>query len=57
MIKSVFRVFEEALQPQKIARVLKFWIKEVEGLYYLSSKTKALISCTVTAGFLMIWLI
>ena len=31
-----------AVQSQKMARGLQFWIKEVEGLYYLCSKTKAL---------------
>ena len=29
-----------AVQPQKIARGLKFWIKEVEGLYYVYSVNK-----------------
>ena len=29
-----------AVQPQKMARDLKFPIFKVEGLYYLSSKTK-----------------
>ena len=29
-----------AMQPQKMARGLKFWIKEVEGLYYLCSENK-----------------
>ena len=28
------------IQPQKMASVLKFLIKEVEGLYYLSTETK-----------------
>ena len=34
---------------QKMARGLKFWIKEVEGLCYISyvAKTKALTSCMV----------
>ena len=36
-----------AVQPQKMARGLKFQIQEVEGLYYVA-KTKALISCVVT---------
>ena len=30
----------QAVQPQKIARGLKFQIKEVDGLYYLCSKNK-----------------
>ena len=46
----------QAVLSQKMARGLKFLIKEVEGLYYLV-KTKVLISCTVTYakknGFLM----
>ena len=29
-----------AVQPQKMARGLKFWIYEEEGLYYLCSKNK-----------------
>ena len=37
-----------AVQPQKMARGLKFRIYEVGGFYYIA-KTKALISCTVTA--------
>ena len=36
-----------AVQPQKVARGLKFWIKEKDILYYVA-KTKTLISCTVT---------
>ena len=27
-------------QPQKMARGLKFWVKEVEGFHYLSSENK-----------------
>ena len=39
-----------AVQPQKMARGLKFRIQEVEGLYYQSSETKgAQISFAVTA--------
>ena len=30
----------QAVQLQKIARALKFWIKEVEGLYYTCSEYK-----------------
>ena len=30
----------QGVQPQKIARGLKVWIYEVEGLYYLCSKNK-----------------
>ena len=42
-----------AVQPQKIAKGLKFRIEGVEGLYYQSSKTKALIICAVTADLLL----
>ena len=30
----------QAVQPHKMARGLKFWILEVEGLYYLCSENK-----------------
>ena len=30
----------QAVQPLKMARGWKFWIEEVEGLYYPSSKNK-----------------
>ena len=30
----------QAVQPQKMARGFKFWIKEVEGLYCLCSENK-----------------
>ena len=30
----------QALQPQKMARGLRIWFKEVEGLYYLCSENK-----------------
>ena len=30
----------QALQPQKMTRGLKFWIKKVEGLYYPCSEKK-----------------
>ena len=39
----------QAKQLQKMARGLKFRIEKVEGLYYLCSETKALISFAVTA--------
>ena len=38
----------QAVQPQKMARGLKFQIQEVEGLYYVA-KIKALISGAITA--------
>ena len=31
----------QAVQPQKLARILKFWIQEVEKLYYLCSENKS----------------
>ena len=31
-----------AVQPQKMARGLKFWVEEVEGLYYLCSHSLCL---------------
>ena len=37
-----------AVHPQKIARGLKFWLEEEEGLYYQCSKNKMLISFAVT---------
>ena len=45
MRKPVFRVSDQvphnqALQPHKMARGLKFRIKKVEGLYYLCSENK-----------------
>ena len=30
----------QTVQPQKMARGVKFWILEVEGLYYLCTKNK-----------------
>ena len=30
----------QAVQLQKMARGLKFWVKKVEGLYYLCSENK-----------------
>ena len=44
----------EAVQPQKMAKGLKFQILEVEGLYYLSGP---LFSHMQEAGFLMTWYI
>ena len=40
-----------AVQPEKIARCLKFRIKKVERLFYL--KTKALISCTISGQLIL----
>ena len=41
---------DQAVQLQKVARVLKLQIKEVDGLYYVA-KTKALISCPVQGSW------
>ena len=46
----------QAVQPQKMARCLKFLIKEVEGLYYLCSNNKGadqLADLRLKAGFLL----
>ena len=43
-----------AVQPQKMARGLKFWIKKVEGLFYVA-KTKTLISFAVTAKLICLF--
>ena len=40
MRKPVFEVSEQAAQPQKMARGMKFQIKKVTGLYYLCSENK-----------------
>ena len=32
----------QGVHPQKMARGLKFWIQEVEGLYYLCSENKGI---------------
>ena len=45
MRKPVFGVSDQsdtnrAVQPQKMARGLKFWIQKVEGLYYPCSENK-----------------
>ena len=45
----------QAVQPQKMARGLKFRILKVEGLYYLCRKNKALISCTVTSQLICVF--
>ena len=37
---------KRAVQPQKMARGLKFWISEVEGLYYSCSKNKGAVQLT-----------
>ena len=44
-----------AVQPQKMARGLKFWIQELEGLYYVV-KTKAIISCVLTVQLSWVFL-
>ena len=39
----------QSVQSQKQSRSLEFWICVEEDLYYRVAKTKALISCAVTA--------
>ena len=39
-----------AVQPKKMIRDLKFWISEVEGLYYIA-KTIALITAQLICAF------
>ena len=45
----------QAVQSQKQARSLKFRIEVEEELYYPSSKPKALISFTVTANLICVF--
>ena len=40
------RLTNHAVQTQKIAKVLKFCMSEVQGIYYLCCKKKSLISCS-----------
>ena len=44
-----------SVQSHKMARSLKFRLKEVEGLYYPYSETKALISFAVTAKLICVF--
>ena len=44
-----------AVQPHKMARGLKFHMLEVEGLYYLCSKNKGMISFAVTAKLICVF--
>ena len=44
----------QAVQLQQMARGLKFQVKEVGGLHYVV-KTKALISCAVTAQLICVF--
>ena len=46
---------KRAVQPQKKARSLKFRIQEEEGLYFPVAKTRALISFTVTAKLICVF--
>ena len=59
MRKPVFRVSDtnRAVQPQKIARGLKFWILKEEGLYYLCSENKTLITLAVTAQLICVFVV
>ena len=45
----------QAVQSLNMARGLKFRIQEVEGLYYPVAKTKALISFTVIAKLICVF--
>ena len=49
----------QAVEPQKMTRDLKFWIKRVDGLYVLYiiyvAETKALISFAVTAKLICVF--
>ena len=45
----------QAVQPQKTARSLKFQISEEEGLTLRVAKTKALISFAVTAKLICVF--
>ena len=40
-----------AVQTRKITRVLKLWIKEVEGLYYLCSENKGVVTAQLIYAF------
>ena len=44
----------QAMQSQKMAKGLKFWIMKVEGLDYVA-KTKALISFAVSAKLICVF--
>ena len=45
----------QAVQLQKMARGLKFWIKKVKGLDCVCSENKALISFAVTAKLICVF--
>ena len=45
----------QAVQPHKMAKGLEFRTYKVEGLYYPSSETKALISFAVTAKLICVF--
>ena len=47
----------QAVQLQKMARGLKFRILKVEGLFYLCSENKALISFAVTTNLICVFVI
>ena len=54
LVSNLIRLFQ-AVQLQKMARGLKFLIKKVEGLPYLGSENKALISFVVTAKLICVF--
>ena len=45
----------QAVQLQKMARVLKFWIEKEEGFYYLCRENKGADSFTVTAKLICVF--
>ena len=54
MTKSDTNWAEHSVRPQKMARLLKFWIKIVEGFYYLCNENKGVLFFHMhKAGFLM----
>ena len=60
MRKPVFGLSDQvhtnqAVQPQKISRGLKFRINLEKGLYYPCSEKRALISCEVTAQLICVF--
>ena len=45
----------QSVQSQKQARSLRFWVLVEEGLYYLYSKNKGVISFAVTAKLICVF--
>ena len=44
-----------AVQPQKMARGLKIWISQGEGLFYICRENKVTNSCAVTAQLICVF--